>query len=249
MRKHRTIWAVWWACTLLLGLAPPASAAITCGDTTTSPFATDETPDLSVTVTAQTNRITFLGIHDRSESVTIDSVSDTGSGTWTLISGPDSSALSTMRQWAYYRTGGSTGAVTVTVDFSAAVNSTVSATTCYSDAAALSYVSAAAVVDNASGTAHVSNTRTFTTTGVVLGFMATNNNSSISAVGSNQANLTAATSRGHLVRRFESSGTQGLDVTTAASTNSLFSAALFQEDAASTPCRGGLLLMEVGGCE
>jgi len=223
-------------------------ATITCGNAA-SGSDNVEIPTLAVTVTAETNRVTILGIHDRIESRTIDSVSDTGSGTWELLNGPESSTASTIRTWMYARTGGSDGAITVSIDFSATGNSAYSAATCYSDTAALEYVSSATALDNSFGTAHASNSRTFTATGMLVGWLATNNSVALSAVGTNQTNITNANLRGHLVGRAESSGTHALDVTTGASTNGLFPAALFQEAAAASTCTGGLLLMGAGKCD
>jgi hypothetical protein len=110
------------ACALWLLWASPVQATVTCstGDAASTPFVANNTPDLTVAIPADANRITVLAVHDRGESATIDTVTDDGGGSWTLRVGPDSAASATIRTWFYERVGGGSGSTIITVTFAAA---------------------------------------------------------------------------------------------------------------------------------
>lgn len=208
-------------------------ATVTCS---TSDFAsaanTIEMPTLGITVPASANAVTVLVVHDRTESATIDSVADSGTGeTWTLRDGPDNHSGTTIRSWIYQRTAGSTGAITITVDFSAAVNNHLSAGSCTSDVGALTFDQAATTAEFTTATSHTSNAISLPGAGVMMGFLTTNNNVSVSAVGSGEVNATNATARAHIITQaIGSAGSHTLEATTA-SASSLFSALSFTEPA------------------
>jgi hypothetical protein len=232
----------------VLGWAGWSQAAITCTNTdfvyTTNTIAS---PTITITVPAQTHRRSVIHIHDYTdETTTISSVTEDNGGTWAQVgSTSDMSTGATSRMWFYERTGGNTGSTTITVNFSGAINSALTAGTCYSDTASLDYVSSAAHTEHAAVTAWASNSRTYTTTGIIIGPMAsTGGNSVISTVGTNQTRMVSdgGSRRSHIVVRAESSGTQALDMTMSFNVTGMWGAHLYQEASAAGVTPRGMLL-------
>ncbi len=226
--------------TLLCLLLPvPSWAAITC---TTTDFGTNEgaastTLTITKTIPSQTFRRPVAVIFDRSdETTTISSVTDNNGGTWTVRrTATDMSTAATGRFWFYEQsTLGGTGSTTLTVTFSAAINSSGVFGTCYSDTASLDYVSTSAVNEHTTTTTWTAPSRTYTATGVIIGDMATaSGNCVFSSVGTNQTVMNTASFQAHIVVRLESSGTQGLDGTTSFNCTGMWGSELYQEASAS----------------
>lgn len=230
MRRHLILVA------LIVGLAQPAHAAGICADGATAPFAADNSPTLNFTVTNQTTRKVILGIHDRSEAATIQSVVGANC-TWTERLAPASSANTTARLTLYEGANCDTGAQSVEVTFAASAtpNSALSAMTCYTDTggATLDFVSAGTTVDEANNdTSKSSPSVTFTAAGVLAGALATNNTTDISTVDtSNTTDVTnSAATRLHLLYRAESTSSHQIDVTISTNSLGLFAGLLYQEN-------------------
>lgn len=199
-----------------------------------APNATSVAQDPTVAITVPAGfALPVLLVHDRSESTTINSVEDTGGGTWNLIVGPISHASSGMRAWMYYRTGGSAGAITITVHFAASVSQQLAAGSVVSDVSALTLdVSDPAPAEFASGTtSHTSDSLSASAAGVLIGGLPTNNSVSISAVGTGETNATNITGRVHITAEpLSVAGAATLEATTGGAA-SLFFAAVFIETA------------------
>lgn len=198
---------------LLVLYASPVQAAITCEGTGVQAAQTTDPATLSYTFPANSNQLTFLAIHDRSETNSITSVSG-GSCTWTLRAGPfDLSTATAIRLWLYVGNGCTSGAGTISVDLGATQNSHLAAASCWADSA-MTFISAGGAGAEGSGTAVVTEALSVSATGVVVAAIAVSNAVSISSVNSaNSDDMTAAASRAFLVRRLESSGSTSIDVT------------------------------------
>jgi hypothetical protein len=218
-------------------LATPAAAAITCtaaiGSTGTGPTIT------TGSVTVASNSAVYVLVHDHTESVTLSSISDTGTGeAYTTVSGPNSHSSALSRVWTAYRTAGSVGSITVTATLSASAGAaTIAVAVCNTDlgGGTMAFQSAAADAEQGPGgfaTAWLSNTRTFAQSGVLICGLASNNTAALSAVGTNQSNVTAGSARVHMVRRLESTGTVACNATMdSGGGQGWMSAALFYEQA------------------
>lgn len=211
MRRILTLTAI-----ALVLYASPVGATVTCEATGATSQNTLQASTLSYTIPANANQFTFLVVHDRSESTTISSITGGTTCVWTLRAGPfDNSTATAERLWFYEGSACTAGATVITVTLGAGVNSSLTAGSCWSDSATFAFVSAGgAGAESAATTTFTSETRTVTNTGVVISGIATNNNVSFSAVGTNQDDmLSGGASRAHILRRLESSGTFSTDGT------------------------------------
>jgi hypothetical protein len=196
---------------------------------------TSASPTVAITVPAGF-ALPVLLVHDRSESTTITSITDTGSGTWNLIDGPISHTTIGARGWQYYRTGGSAGAITITVNFAAAVSQQLAAGSVVSDVSALTLdASDATPAEFATGTtSHTTDSVNASAAGVPIGGLLTNNSVSLSAVGTGETNATNTTGRVHITAEPLASGGAATLEATSGGAASLFFAAAFVESGASS---------------
>lgn len=226
-------------CAALLALILPSlsQASITCtaSDFIYATTATSTTSAVMITVPSQTYRRPFINIVELTDETSTATVADNNGGHWTII-GPDdhSNGAAVGRQWfAYQSTLGGTGSTTITVTFSASVTSYLVAGTCYSDTASLDYTSSAAYTEIVSLGTITSNTRTSTTTGVIVGnFMSTSGACDISSVGTNQTEMTSpiGSRRVQMITRPEASaGTYDITANLAFNCTAQMGAHLFQE--------------------
>lgn len=233
---------------LLVLLPSMAQAAITCSASDFNSAGTSTDPaELPLTVPSNTYQRTFLAVLDRTESEATPTVTDTGGGTWTLKDGPLNSANTTVvRVWFWERSGGSTGSITISVDWSTAINAVLTAGTCSSNTANFSYVSSASMTDHNNTTTWAANGMAFSGEGVIIGYTGQNTNTTMTPGGS-ETILNTSTSRQHMISLTGNSGTGTQSATMSVSATGIWGASLYQEDTGVT-CRGSLLLMGVGGC-
>lgn len=234
----------------LLLFAEPSYATVTCtaGDFVNNTASASTTLTVTITIPVQTYRRPVININDYSdETTTISSVSSSDGGSWTVLGPDDMSTGATGRQWfAYQSTLGGTGSSTITVTFSGSINSSGVAGTCYSDTASLNYTSSAAYAEYTTSSSWTSNSRTSTTTGVVISDMiSTSGNCDISSVGTNQTEMTSPTGsrRTQIITRPEASaGTYDTTATLAFNCTGQIGAHLFEEAAAAASTRSRMLL-------
>lgn len=184
------------------------------------------------------------------ETATISSVSDSvnGSSGWTLVSGPADDAGGTMRSWFYYRENSAEGSITITLEKSG--SETWWAVCGYATGAATS--GALGVKDetppnvSSAGVQHDSDALVASRAGAVIGFLATNVNHTVDALGTNEVNLNTGSFRGNLIYEpFASGGTYNLEATVNTAARSSFHSAVFLSPAAASGASGGLLLRGV----
>ena len=122
-------------------------------------------------------------LHDRSESVTADSIADPVNGTWDgamLRQGPSNNTATTMRTWVWVftnsaaLTGGANRTITATI--SGVANTDWSAGWVSSDQGAMTFGAVATFLETTvTGSAYASNAVTTAGAGCVLGLFGTNN--------------------------------------------------------------------------
>lgn len=215
-----------------LAIASPSWATMTC---TTTDFFPDENggsdpATVTETIPNNSNQVTVLLIHDRTEAQADPAVTDNQSGTWVKRDGPLDSTNTTSRMWLYERTAGTKGnSTTVTVDWSTAIGWVLVVGTCVSDSAnPLTYVSSAAMADHSSTTAWASNSRTFSNPGVLIGYVSSNNNNTMTP-GTNQNVMNTGLLRSHIITRAESSGTYSMDATMNGAISGTWGVSLYEE--------------------
>jgi hypothetical protein len=237
---------------LLTLWSAPAWAAITC---TASNFAYNAatgstTLTITFTVPSQTNRAVVATIfNSTNETAVISSAVDNNSGTWTTRVGPIDSTNGTGRVWFLEQTTlGGTGSTILTVTFDGSINSQGVAGTCYSDTAALEYVSSATYDQESSSSTWTGPSRTFTNTGVMFADMGASSGAcDISSVGTNQTEMTSPTGsrRTQMIVRLESSGAFDSTANLGFNCSGVFGGHLYQEASAAAVQRN-LMLLGVG---
>jgi len=190
--------------------------------------------------------LTLFAINTSDETTTLNSVTDPVNGSWTIVD-TTNSAGSTFRTYTAYKlnagAASSSGDRTVTLTFSAAINSQFKVGWVSSDLGAMTYGGSATVLSTASNNTNLdSNTVALSGAGCLVGGFGTNNaqTSTPTMDGAGESVLTPNSMPGSGTRSYmvfqavASAGTHGFEVTLAVSATCNFHVMSFLEPGGST---------------
>lgn len=180
-----------------------------------------------------------LGVRQFTDLTTdITSVTDTVTGTWGAgsgSSGPTDDPGGTQRSWAYALTGHAGGSgVQITVNFSASISGRLIAG--WLDPATIEEFDPTPAIQSSSVTTHTSDTLTAdASNGGLVGMLAFNGLSTITADGAGEVNVSNANNSLHFVfESFSSGGSKELNVTSGTARRSQFHQVILAAAAAAT---------------